>query len=172
MFPYLGQEVGVLCKFLESAVSVLQVQAAALGGGPEVSVFSVGQKDGVSARWQSRQIKNTRKGSVTSSTFDPGSIYSNRKRSRRCCGFPCEGKKAQNKVTQLLRTHAYVVGRKTLCQRKTYCLIVVRDFESYWETHVSINAWSSGVALSTLASSLALWRWMKKEKVRLDFFSF
>lgn len=110
----------VLCKFLESALDKLQVQAAALGRGPEVLVFSVRQTVGVSAMIQFRQIKNISEGNITSSTFDPGNIDSNRKRSKKCCGFLCEnffrGKKKQtaNKMTQLFHIHAWIGGIKIL----------------------------------------------------------
>lgn len=76
-------------------------------------VFSVRQKVGVSAMIQCRQIKNISEGNITSSTFDPGNIDSNRKRSKKCCGFLCEKcyrekkpKQTANKMTQLFHTHA------------------------------------------------------------------
>lgn len=69
---------------------------------------------------QFRQIKNISEGNITSSTFDPGNIDSNRKRSKKCCGFLCEiffrGHKKQtaNKMTQLFHTHAWIGGIKIL----------------------------------------------------------
>lgn len=95
---YLCQEMSVLCKFLESALDWLQVQAAALGRGPEVLVFSVRQKVGVSAMIQCRQIKNISEGNITSSTFDPGNIDSNRKWSKKCCGFLCKKNKNKQQI--------------------------------------------------------------------------
>lgn len=83
-------------------------------------VFSVRQTVGVSAMIQFRQIKNISEGNITLSTFDPGNIDSNRKRSKKCCGFLCEkifrGKKKQtaNKITQLFHTHAWIRGIKIL----------------------------------------------------------
>lgn len=109
---YLCQELSLLCKFLKSALNKLQVQAGALAGGSEVSFFSVRQKLSVSATIQCWQTTNAIDDHVTSSTVDPGSTDSNRKRSKTRFGFLCWSsfkKNKQNKTTNEIPELCYIM---------------------------------------------------------------